>query len=217
MFVYIFCTPGAQKWSVACVIWDDVSLDADTDAQIVSCRNETPRSNLWSHYFINVFFPSIRFDHSPLWSSFKTKRRSRRVRHEACHAAGACGSLYSEVKWVHTIKSGKLGATTLLYWFVFSVKPVKPDCYGPDLSVFTPSLAVNLRPWLFTKQPLGGVKRPLPSIAEPISSPFFAPRSKLFFLQRWQMFSLTLTALYFKISRFALHFDRIRIGFSHFK
>lgn len=53
MFVYIFCTPGAQKWSVA---WDDMSLDADKDAQIVSCRNETPRPNLWSHSFINVFF-----------------------------------------------------------------------------------------------------------------------------------------------------------------
>lgn len=56
MFVYILCTPGAQKWSVACVIWDDVSLDVDMDAQIVSCRNDTPRPNLLSHSFINVFF-----------------------------------------------------------------------------------------------------------------------------------------------------------------
>lgn len=37
-------------------IWDDVSLDVDVDAQIVSCRNETPRPNLSSHSFINVFF-----------------------------------------------------------------------------------------------------------------------------------------------------------------
>lgn len=165
MFVYIFCTPGCSE--MKCCLCDLRGCESGRWHGCADCvlQEWDTRAQVIVSFFHSCIFPSIRFDHSPLWSSFKTKR-SRRLRHEACHAAG--GTLYSEVKWVHTIKSGKLGATTLLYWFAFSVKP---EYYGPGLSVFTSSLAVNLRPWLFTKRPLGGVKRPLPFIAKPVSSP----------------------------------------------